>query len=105
MVASTGVDNPPDDATPSGTFWIQRERGLSFYSKSEREGAEYWVSWFHHGEYLFHSVPTDRNGKFIVTEARKLGHKASHGCIRLTVADARWIYEHIPYGTRVEIGP
>ncbi len=104
MVASTGLDSPPDDATPRGTFRIQRERGLFFYAPREREGARYWVSWLHHGEYLFHSVPTDREGKIIVSEARKLGREASHGCIRLTLPDARWIYRHIPYGTYVVIG-
>ena len=37
MLASSGLDDPADDRTPEGTFSIQRERGLSFYSaKSER---------------------------------------------------------------------
>ncbi len=104
MVASTGLDNPPDDATPRGTYFIQRERGLWFYAPSEQEGARYWVSWKNHGEYLFHTVPMDRSGHIIENEARRLGRKASHGCIRLSVPDAKWIYQHIPYGTRVVIG-
>ena len=104
MVASTGIDNPADDATPRGVYHIQRERGLFFYAPSEHEGAHYWVSWKNHGEYLFHTVPTDRQGRIIAAEARKLGVKASHGCIRLSVPDAKWIYENIPYGTRVVIG-
>ena len=105
MIASTGLNSPADDRTPQGVFFIQRERGLSFYSAREGEGARYWVSWLRHGEYLFHSVPTDRKGRVIVDEARKLGQNASHGCIRLTLPDARWIYENIPYGTKVVIGP
>ena len=32
-----------------------------------------------------------------------LGKKASHGCIRLTVPDARWIFYNICYDTTVEI--
>lgn len=105
MVASTGLDSPADDRTPRGVFYVQRERGLSFYSAKVGEGGRYWVSWLGHGTYLFHSVPIDRHGKIIEAEARKLGRKASHGCIRLTLADARWIYEHIPEGTKVVIGP
>ncbi|MBC7345294.1 MAG: L,D-transpeptidase, partial [Clostridia bacterium] len=32
-----------------------------------------------------------------------LGQPASHGCIRLTMEDARWIYDHIPRGAPVHI--
>ena len=105
MVASTGLDLPADDRTPQGTFHVQRERGLSFYSAKLKEGARYWVSWLNHGEYLFHSVPTDAKGRIIADEARKLGQKASHGCIRLSLADAKWLYENLPFGAKVVIGP
>jgi lipoprotein-anchoring transpeptidase ErfK/SrfK len=105
MVASTGLDSPADDRTPVGTFYVQRERGPSFYSAKVGEGARYWVSWLHHGEYLFHSVPTDKKGNIIASEAGKLGSKASHGCIRLSLSDAKWIYENIKYGAKVVIGP
>jgi lipoprotein-anchoring transpeptidase ErfK/SrfK len=105
MLASSGLDDPADDRTPEGTYSIQRERGLSFYSPKAGEGARYWVSWLHHGEYLFHSVPTDKAGNIIEEEARKLGSKASHGCIRLALPDAKWIYENIRYGAKVVIGP
>ncbi len=103
MIASSGLDAPAKDRTPEGTFYIQRERGLSFYNRQEGEGARYWVSWLNHGEYLFHSVPTDKKGNIIADEARMLGNKASHGCIRLSLADAKWVYDSIPYGTKVVI--
>ena len=32
-----------------------------------------------------------------------LGQKASHGCIRLKVKDAKWIYDTCPEGTTVVI--
>jgi lipoprotein-anchoring transpeptidase ErfK/SrfK len=103
MVTSSGLDTSPDNSTPQGIFYIQPEKGKFFYSNSEHEGAEYFVSWKNHGEFLFHSVPTDRNGKVIEEEARKLGQKASHGCFRLTIPDAKWIYENIPINTKVVI--
>lgn len=103
MIASTGLDTTPDTSTPEGTFYIQRERGTSFYNASEKEGAKYWVSWKNHGEFLFHSVATDKFGNVIQTEAMKLGHKASHGCVRLAVPDAKWIYDNIRYNTKVVI--
>lgn len=103
MICSTGLDINPDTSTPEGTFYIQKERGTSFYNASEKEGAKYWVSWKNHGEFLFHSVAMDKNGNVIQSEAKKLGHKASHGCVRLAVPDAKWIYDHIRYKTKVVI--
>lgn len=100
MNCSTGTKSSP---TPKGTFHIQAQRGYSFYNASSREGAHYWVSWLDHGIYLFHSVPTNSNGKYIKSEAQKLGQPASHGCVRLSVADAHWMYKTVPYGTKVVI--
>jgi lipoprotein-anchoring transpeptidase ErfK/SrfK len=103
MICSTGLDTSPDTSTPEGTFYIQKERGTSFYNGSEKEGAKYWVSWKNHGEFLFHSVATDKYGNVIQSEAKKLGHKASHGCVRLAVPDAKWVYDNIRYKTKVVI--
>lgn len=49
------------------------------------------------GPYLFHSVTYDRYGDHYSLQAKeykKLGKSASHGCIRLQVADAKWIYDN-----------
>lgn len=103
MVASTGLDATPDSTTPTGTYYIQAERGKWFYSPKHKEGAKYWVSWKNHGEFLFHSVPMDETKHILTADAKKLGEKDSHGCIHLTIPDAKWIYEHIPYNTKVVI--
>lgn len=103
MVTSSGLDTEPDTSTPRGTFYVEPERGESFYTPQYNEGAKYWVSWKNHGEFLFHSVPTDKDGKVNEEEAKKLGQKASHGCFRLTMPDAKWIYDNIPVNTKVVI--
>ncbi|MDT6981158.1 L,D-transpeptidase [Levilactobacillus zymae] len=101
MYCSTGTGA---NATPTGTFYIQAERGKFFYNPTSGEGARYWVSWKDHGVYLFHSVPTNKQGDYITKEAKQLGRTAaSHGCIRLSVADAQWVYRHVPYGMKVVI--
>ena len=53
---------------------------------------------------LFHSVPYSTNKKdaLLYEEYDKLGTKASEGCVRLTVKDAKWIYDNCPSGTMVE---
>ena len=56
------------------------------------------------GHILFHSVPYARNSpdSLKYTAYDKLGTKASAGCVRLTVADAMWIYNNCSSGTYVE---
>ena len=98
MYASTGMD----DSTPKGSFRIQAERGDHFYNPGEGMGARYYTSFLNHGVFLFHSVPTDSKGGYIKEEADMLGIRpGSHGCIRLTVPDARWIMQSVPTGTPV----
>lgn len=102
MFASTG--HGKDNDTPTGTYHIQKERGDHFYNAKSGEGANYWVSWKNHGEYLFHSVPVDRNNHYVISEAHTLGRESSsHGCVRLSIPDARWMYRNIKYGTKVVI--
>ncbi|NMM94992.1 peptidase [Bifidobacterium sp. DSM 109957] len=96
MITSTGIN----DWTPRGTYRING-RGPSFYNRNEAMGARNWVRFI--GNFLFHSVPIDSSGNYIVSEAWKLGQPASHGCIRLTVADSQWFYNAIPDGTLVSI--
>ena len=54
---------------------------------------------------LFHSVPykAQSNSSLETWEFNKLGTGASLGCIRLCVADAKWIYENCEKGTQVNI--
>lgn len=88
------------DDTPTGTYTVGG-RGKSFYNESLQEGAYYWTRFY--GDYLFHSIPIDEYYQIKPEEAKKLGTVASHGCIRLALKDAKWIYEHIPDGTKVVI--
>ncbi|GAF40224.1 cell surface protein [Agrilactobacillus composti DSM 18527 = JCM 14202] len=100
MLASTGKD----DGTPKGHFNIQHERGLQFFNEGSKEGAKFWVSFKDHGIYLFHSVPINGQGDFDVKQAESLGGEAnSHGCIRLSVADAKWFFENVKEDTPVYI--
>lgn len=57
------------------------------------------------GQILFHSVPYKYQSKDSLEWwlYNRLGRKDSLGCIRLTVEDAKWIYDNCPLGTLVEI--
>ncbi|GEM_PF-3987517 len=55
---------------------------------------------------LFHSVPYEKENNpasLETAEYNKLGTSASAGCVRMTVAACKWIYENIPKGTKVTI--
>ena len=65
------------------------------------------------GHYLFHTVPIggdsgrryQKYGKkqMLIEEYEKLGQPASHGCVRLLVGDAYWIYKNCDRGTKVQV--
>ena len=97
MICSGGTAKDP---TPIGTFTTNQKIYYSWVSKFN-EGAYYWVRF--NGPYLFHSVPFDKNGNMIAEENDKLGTPASHGCIRLKLEEARWLYENLPLGVKVVI--
>lgn len=57
------------------------------------------------GQILFHSSSYSNGYKdtLIAEEFNKLGDPVSHGCIRLTTKDAKWIHDFCKEGTVVEI--
>lgn len=102
MVTSSGLAEG-DNATPLGEFEIQEIRGESFFNSELNEGALNYVSFKDNGVYLFHSVPVNQELEVNVTEAEKLGQRASHGCFRLSMPDSKWFYENVPGGTPVKV--
>ncbi len=58
------------------------------------------------GDILFHSVPYSKKNdpsSLVPGEYNKLGKTASHGCVRLSVEAAKWIFDNCDSGTRVTI--
>ena len=55
------------------------------------------------GGILFHSVVYSKGKSLNRTSVKKLGRKASHGCIRLKVEHAKWIYDNCTPGTTVVV--
>ena len=49
--------------------------------------------------YFFHSIVYYKGTKNIMDAT--MGWNASHGCVRLYIENAQWIYENIPDGTKV----
>lgn len=100
MVCSTGLSGTP---TPKGTYTnttpVVR---WGYFPKYD-----VWAQYLYRisGPYLFHSVLYEEADESTVKwgSVNKLGTPASHGCVRLSVEDARWIYNNCPAGTTVTV--
>lgn len=101
MLCSTGMDDSP---TPLGTYQAYAQLNGEWYYFEEYECYAKWAYGII-GGILFHSVTfRDMDDRKVNTSnVKKLGKKASHGCVRLAVEDAKWIYDNCPYGTTVVI--
>lgn len=98
IICSTGQDWTP---TPTGTYLIGG-RGSRFYTGYRNSVVCYnWVRFNYN--FLFHSTLHTRSGYEIASEAKKLGSKASHGCIRMPLKDIKWFYNAVPKGTLLVI--
>lgn len=99
MVSSCGAGG--SDITPTGTFSIYfKERWHPLFGDCFGQ----YVTGFNN-EYLFHSVPyyTESADDLETEEYNKLSTNASQGCVRLSVSDAKWIYDNCPLDTQVEV--
>ena len=102
MICSTGLKGASTE-TPLGTFQMDGPTGTGeWYWFSTYKCYAKWASRIV-GGILFHSVVYSKNKVLNQTSVRKLGRRASHGCVRLKVEDAQWIYENCPSGTTVVI--
>lgn len=91
----------PATPTPVGTFHTDRN-----HRWKELMGPS-WGQYATHimGGIYFHSVAGGTRSVYNVNaySYNRLGQAASHGCVRLNVANAKWIYDHAKLGTTVKI--
>lgn len=97
MVCSVGKE----DGTPTGTYTTKDKHTWCSLVGGVYGQYAYRID----GQIMFHSVPYYSMNKddLETAEYNKLGEAASLGCVRLAVADAKWIYDNCPTGTIVTI--
>lgn len=120
IITSTGMDRG-SNATPLGKYmildssdnsagkyrWVSFTESYGQYAtrlfyitdqKSDRMSG-YFTGYMFHSELYRTTDPTS----LMVAEYNTLGYPRSHGCMRMQVKDARWIYMNCPTGSIVEI--
>ena len=98
FVCSVGLPATP---TPTGTFYTsQKQRWGVLMGPSYGQYCTRIV-----GGILFHSVAGYGTNSYSLpaAEYNRLGSPASHGCVRMTVRDAKWIFDNCSLGMKVEI--
>lgn len=97
MLCSVGSATPK-----SGTYSLKKYGGWEWKGLQGDVFGQYATQIT--GNILFHSVPYTKRGdnsSLEYWEYDKLGTPASLGCIRLTVKNAKWIYDNCAAGTKV----
>ncbi|MBR2798914.1 MAG: peptidoglycan-binding protein [Clostridia bacterium] len=99
MKCSTGRKGTP---TPKGTFTDTAPGARWHFFKKFNCWAQY--AFYIQGDIMFHSVLySQKGGSVTQSSVNHLGSRASHGCVRLSVEDAKWIWNNCPANTRVEV--
>ncbi len=100
MKCSTGLNATP---TPKGTYQASTGPGARWhYFKKFFVWAQY--AYYIQGDIMFHSVLyNNKGGSPTSGSVRNLGRKASHGCVRLSVENAKWIYQNCPAKTKIVV--
>jgi len=95
FICSTGLGN----STPRGIYLDGYPVNVWHYFEKFKCWAKY--SYEVEGNIMIHSVIYSKNDESTLRESSLygLGQKASHGCIRLKVADAKWLFTHCERGS------
>jgi len=95
MLCSTGKD----DCTPKGTFKMDNYHVRFSQFARDKTYGQYWTQI--RGAIYFHTILYEEfdTSTYIEEVWEKLGTADSHGCIRLTVPDAKWMWFNIAPGT------
>ena len=100
MMCSSGTRENPSDI---GDWTLSGYKVTWCFFPKWGDYARYWTR-INNG-IAFHSViyNTVSEKDLSVKSYKRLGNRASHGCVRLQVADAKWIYDYVEAGTVVTI--
>ncbi len=108
--AGTSGLNEDSSYTPLGTYSIcTNGQSVKYTLKTmvEPDDSIVYARWASHivGNVYFHAIAVSAQSHYALPSStyNRLGSPASAGCVRMTVADAKWIYDYASTGTTVKI--
>jgi lipoprotein-anchoring transpeptidase ErfK/SrfK len=107
LIATLPVSTGVDDQTPVGTFKVFSQSAQAFYTPNPNERMR-WMTRFtkgrEGGNIGFHGIPYKVTKSGEIPFFTPLGvAPSSHGCIRMRVADAKWLFHNMKIGTVVSV--
>jgi lipoprotein-anchoring transpeptidase ErfK/SrfK len=107
LIATLPVSTGVDDQTPVGTFKVFSQSAQAYYTPSPNERMR-WMTRFtkgrQGGNIGFHGIPYKVTKSGEIPFPTPLGvASSSHGCIRMRVADAKWLFHNMKIGTVVSV--
>jgi lipoprotein-anchoring transpeptidase ErfK/SrfK len=104
----TGMENLAADLTPVGTYHIYAKQTNLYLKGSDSTGSwndyvNYWMPWLNnqYGQYGFHDATWRSDSAF--GNIDPASSDASHGCVELPLATAKWLYNWAQIGTTVTV--
>lgn len=98
VVTGDSTEDTPSDPGSYEIYLKYEEQDMTNASRYSPDHPDYyltedvpWVMYYNGGE-GFHGAPWRSS----------FGYEGSHGCINMTVSDAKWLWDWAPMGTRVE---
>ena len=107
LIATLPVSTGTDDQTPVGTFKVFSKSAQTFYAPNPIERMKYMTRFTkgrEGGNIGFHGIPykVTKNGDIPFYTPLGIA-PVSHGCIRMRVTDARWVFDNMKLGSVVSV--
>lgn len=104
----TGIEYLAADRTPVGTYHIYGKYTDQILTGSDTTGSwrdpvSYWMPFLdnQYGQYGFHDATWRADSDFGNIDPNSAN--ASHGCVEMPLAAAKWLYDWAPIGTTITI--
>ena len=107
LIATLPVSTGVDDQTPVGVFKVFSKSAETFYTPNPRERMRFMTRFTvgrEGGNIGFHGIPyrVTKSGETPFYTPLGLA-PSSHGCIRMRVADAKWVFQNMAIGSTVAV--
>ena len=107
LITSIPVSTGLLDSTPTGSFRVFSKSAQTYYTPNPSEKMRWMVRFTkgrQGGNIGFHGIPYRVTEQGEVPFPTPIGREpSSHGCVRMRVPDAKWLFDNIDLGTPVRV--